>query len=273
MGLLWDRESDLSEVQRSVLRVKDAARRREISPQEWPLAMVAYALEMSEDSTLLSEGAAAYADFVRSAPAEARQTSLQLLSRFITSRKGEGWRALLLYTLGEAQNPKLCARAASLVLTLAAPEDSCRFSGAAALVHMLQRGVGTAGMLGAVLDTSDLRLLPLLEPLYTLPAAALAPLLADLHTTLNSLSSAWLLQLLEQQPALAESITSALVHLAGQTSLVADLVYPIPTWAYTNPTPQPLHAWTVAEYLPRMRPRLAPHLSPSQMHRLEAAFS
>lgn len=259
----------MSELRRLVLRVKDPARRAGIAPAEWPTAIVAYALELSEDPELLSEGAEIYASFAQQVPLPERAGALAQLGRFITSRRGEGWRALLLFAQGESQDMQLSARAATMALSLAPPSETSRFTGAAALAHLVEQGLATPGILSALLSVSDLRLLPLLAPLCALPAARLTPLLEGLSTTVNSLSAEWLLRLQEAQPDLEPLITAAFIRLASQTPLVADLIYPIPTWAYTNPAPQPLHAWTLPEFLPRMKSRL----HADQLRALAPAFS
>ena len=267
-----DREADLTELQRLVVKLADPARHAELSAEEWPLAMVAYALHLSEDADLLSDSTLAiYASFVQHAPAATRAAALSQLAGFVTARRGAGWRTLILFALGEAQDAALGARAATLTLQLAAPTPDERFAGAAALVEQLKQA-GPPSMLSALLSAADLRLLPLLAPLCSLPQEHLQPLLAGLNTTLNSLSAELLLQMLEAQPQLAGELTSTLVRMAKHTPLVADLVYPIPTWAYEKPAPQPLHAWTLPEYLPRMLPRLAPHLSARQIQTLHEAF-
>lgn len=269
MGLFRDREEELTELQRLLLRVKDTARRAELAPHQWPTAMVAYALDMSENPALLSEGLAAYATFTQQAPVADRAGALARLGSFITARRGEGWRALLLFAVGETREPQLSARAATLALTLAPPAEHTRFTGAAALAYLVEQGAATPGVLSALLSVSDLRLLPLLTPLCSLPPAVLTPLLEGLHTTVNSLSAEWLLRLQETQPTLAPAVTSALQRMAAHTPLVADLIYPIPAWAYTNPTPQPLHAWTLADFLPRISTRL----SAEQLHTLTPSFT
>ena len=269
MGLLRDREEELPELQRLLLRVKDPARRAAISPEQWPTAMVAYALDMSEDPAMLTEGLEVYAEFARQSPPTDRASALAQLGRFVTARRGEGWRALLLFVLGERQQTQLCTRAATMTLTLAPPGDESRFPGAAVLAHLVEQGLGAPGILSALLSVSDLRLLPLLSPLCSLPADTLAPLIRGLSTTVNSLSAEWLLRAQEAQPTLESLVTDAFIRLAAKTPLVADLVYPIPTWAFTNPTPQPLHAWTLSEFLPRMRSRL----TPAQLLALTPAFT
>ena len=274
MGLFRDRESELSGLERLVARLKDAARRPDTSAEEWPLAMLAYSLHMSEDPALTEEGGAVYADFVAHTPPSVRRGSLAQLGQFITRRRGRGWKALLLYALGESADATLSHAAATMAISLAEPEGETRFTGAQAMVDLLcTRGDAPAALLSALLGLSDLRLYPLLKPLTeTLNEARWAALLAGLDTTLNSLSAACLQDVLEHYPALAEAITTALIRMVGKTPLVADLIYPIPTWAYENPAPQPLHAWSLQDYLPRLRPRLQPHLSLEQMQRLKAAF-
>ena len=56
------------------------------------------------------------------------------------------------------------------------------------------------------------------------------------------------------------------------TTVVIDLVLPIPTWAFEKPTPQPLHGWQRAEYFPRLLPGLSAHLTEAQILRLRTAF-
>lgn len=272
MGLFSNREAELTELQRMVVRVKDPARRHELSAEDWPVAMVGYTLQMSEDPALLGdEGKEVYAAFAQAASSEARLSAFAQMSRFITARRGEGWRALLLYALCEPYHT-LCTRVATLVLNMAPNTEAERFAGAAALVNLVAQQGASPGVLCALLHVADLRLLPLLEPLYHLPQSRAEALLRGLTVAVNSLSSAFLLSLLEAQPGLAPAITEALVRMAARTTLVADIVYPMPTWAYRQAAPQPLHAWTRQEFLPRMRPRLMPYLSAEQMQSLEVAF-
>lgn len=276
MGLLNDRESDLPPLQRLIVRLQDATRRRDLPVEEWPTALVAYALHISEDPALLGEESLAiYADFVTLAPVETRKNSLSNLAGFVTRRRGAGWRALLLYAMGETTCPELCARAATLAISLAPPvEGQPPLVGASAVAGLLAAATAPPAMLSALLSLPDLRLLPALQPLLALPLPRMRALLAPLSCTLNTLSSAFLLQALETRPAdLADHIVAALVRLATRTPLVADIALPLPTWAYTAPTPQPLHAWSLPEYLPRILPRLQPHLTPAQLSTLHTAFT
>lgn len=272
MGLLRDRESELPLLQRLVARLQDAARRHELSADEWAMAMVAYGLDKSEDPTLLSEGEALYADFVQSVEPEGRSRALSQLSQFVNQRRGKGWQALLLFAMGEAETPRICSQAATLAVMSAPAAEGSPFPGATALVELVARQEAPPALLGALLSLPELRLLPVLQPLYTLPPARLHALLAGVESSLNTLSASFILQLLEAQPCLAEDIVAALLRFAAITPLVADIALPIPTWAFEKPTPQPLHAWALSEYLPRMLPRLQPHLNSAQIERLRAAF-
>ena len=262
-------------LQRLVRRLQDATRRREVSAVDWPTAMVAYALHMSEEPELLHEGLTVYADFAQCVDATARRHSLARLADFVQQRRGSGWRALLLYAMGEQTQPELSERAASLAIMSAAPSaaDASPLSGARSIVELLAREDAPASMLGGLLSLPDLRFLPMLSPLFDLPRPRRQALLAGVTCTLNSLSSAFVLQMLEADPTLASEATAALLRMAGKTPLVADVALPIPTWAYKSPTPQPLHAWSLAEFLPRMLPRLEPHLSPQQIESLRVAFA
>lgn len=273
MGLFQDQESGLPLLQRLVARLKDATRRRELSPGDWTTAMTAYALQMSEDPALLTEGLEAYADFAQIASASERQASLSRLAQFVMQRRGAGWRALLLYAMGEAEHAELCARAASFAVSLAPHEEPLPFAGAQALVELLATHEDApAAMLDGLLLLPDARLLSCTEPLYSLPTARMRSLLSGMRSPLNSLSSAFLLRLVEGNHELADAVTDALVRMAANTPLVADIAMPIPTWAFRNPTPQPLHAWSLPEFLPRILPRLLPLLSPQQVDALRAAF-
>ena len=274
MGLFRDRADELPALQRLVERLKDAVGRQALSAEEWGTAVVAYGLHLSRDPELLSdESLAMYADFVRLVPENQRLASLNRLAGFVMQRKGDGWRALLLYAMGETANAELSARAANLAATCAAPSESVRFTGVQAIVELLARDEAPTAMASAVMSLSDLRFLPLLEPLCRLPLPRLQKLLAELRTTLNSLSAACMLHLLETRPELSQDISAALARLALHTSLVADVVLPVPTWAYEKPTPQPLHAWELPEFFPRMLPRLEPHLSSAQLDCLRKAFT
>lgn len=275
MSMFRDREDDLSEIQRLVAKLAEPAGRRAFSADEWALAMAAHALRLSDDPDQPDAAALdLYAEFTQAAPAHTRRSSLERVAQFVAARRGAGWKSLLLYALGESHSPALSRRASLLALTLAPPEQDKRFTGAAALVHLMSTHTSaTPAMLGALLSVSDLRLLPELAPLSRLTTARVEALLRGLETTLNSLSAACLQQLLEAHPELAEAVTQALLRLAADTPMVADLVYPMPTWAYENPAPQPLHAWELPEYLDRMRPWLTPHLTPEQMQRLQQAYA
>lgn len=270
MGLLRDRDAELSQLERMVVRLQDPARRKDMPPEDWPTAMVAYSLHMSEDPALLTEGRAVYADFAQAIAPPERLNSLMRLSGFICQRKGAGWRALLLYAMAE-NAPELCARAAALAVSCV-PCAEGRFYGAEALVKLLAEPQTPPAICGGLLSLADLRLLPTLRPLAALPPARLRPLLNGLSTTLNSLSAACLLHVLEAAPSLSQEVTEALCRLASQTPIVADLALPLPTWAYERPTPQPLHAWSLPEFLPRLMPRLQPLLSPAQIDLLRLAF-
>ena len=278
MGLLRDNESELPQLQRLVARLQAPARRRELPAQEWPTAMAAYALHHSEDTAALlgDEARCIYADYVQHTPQAAREDALNHLAAFISRRRGSGWRALLLYALGESTCAELSARAATLATTLAPPpaDGQPPLAGAAAAVGLLARAEAPSAILGALLSLPELRLLPALHPLAELPLPRQRALLSALGCTLNSLSAACLLHLLETHPAeLAEPITAALARLAQRTPIVADIALPLPTWAFASPTPQPLHAWTPQEYLPRLLPRLQPHLTPHQLDTLQRAFT
>lgn len=272
MGLFQDNFSMLSELERLAAMVQDPARVQEIGADEWPLAMIACGLVTCNDPDRLQENLDAYAIFASKVAPAGRKASLAQLVRFITARKGDGWRALLPYTLAEPE-PVLSRAAAMQLATLAQPGEAEKLTGVAELARLLARRADTpATVLEALLSLSDLRVQPMLEPLYSQAPERLASLLVAMTPAPNHLSFTWILGALDAQPELAEQVVALLERMAPAATAVIDLVMPIPTWAYTKPAPQPLHGWTRAEYFPRMLPVLSRHLSEAQISRLKAAF-
>lgn len=262
----------LSELERLAAMVQDPARVQEIGADEWPLAMIACGLVTCNDPARLPENMAAYDIFCRKTPLAGRKNSLAQLVRFLTSRKGDGWRALLPYALAEPE-PALSRTAAMQLATLAQPGAEDKLTGVAELARRLTaQPHPSAPVLEALLSLSDMRVLPWLAPLCSLPVETLGSLLERLNPAGNHLSYSWVLQLLAAQPALAEQVTALLERMAAATSVVIDLVLPIPTWAYEKPAPQPLHGWSRSEYFPRMLPVLSVHLNEAQISRLRTAF-
>lgn len=264
----------LSELERLAAMVQDPARVQEIGADEWPLAMIACGLVTSNDPDRLQDNIDAYSIFVSRVALEGRKGSLAQLVRFVTARKGDGWRALLPYALAEPI-PVLSRTAAMQIATLAqpAPGTDDKLTGITELGKLLcTRPDVPASILEALLGLSDMRVLPVLEKLYDLPTERLEELISSIIPTGNHLSFSWVLGVLSAHPALAASVTALLERMAAATTAVIDLVLPIPTWAYAKPTPQPLHGWTPAEYFARMLPVLSRHLSPEQMNALRSAF-
>lgn len=272
MGLFQDNFSMLSELERLAAMVQDPVRIHEIGEDQWPLAMIACGLMTSNDPSQLGENLKAYRIFISRTTPEKRQGSLHQLSRFITQRKGEGWQALLPYALAESDTA-LSRKAGLLAITLAKPTEQKRYIGAEAIVQHLCEEETPATLLNSLLGLSDMRFLPLLEPLKTLPAERLCNLLEALVIPPNHLSCSWLLDLLEQRPELAEPIVLALSRTAPAGNLVLDLILPVPTWAYEKAAPQPLHGWSGKEYMERMRSRLTSHLTPAQIARISATYN
>ncbi len=273
MSLERDIFSELTGVSRLLARLRDDRQRESLSVQEWCLGMVALAIAEADQPNLPGEVfPPLYAQFEKNAAAEQRAQALACLGEFVTRRRGEGWRALLLWAAVES-HPWLASRAATLTVTLAVPEQGTRFVGAHALVHLLHtEKKPSAAIVSGMLAPADLRLLPELMQLHDLSVDQLSSILRGLQGQLNSLSSAWLLPL-AQTPALCEPLTHALERLAASTQLVADVNYPMPAWSFTLPAPQPLHSWSLPEFLPRILPQLVPFLSESQLLRLRSAFS
>ncbi len=272
MGIFQDHFSMLSELERLAAMVQDPVRVQEIGADQWPLAMMACGLMTSNDASRLDDNLIAYRIFASKTPSAARKGSLAQLSRFITARKGEGWRAILLYALAEPE-AAIARKAAMLVLTLAQPADGQPLRGVSELVTLLvQRETAPVTLLDALLNTSDMRVLPLLSPLEDLPVDRLTRLLNTLQTTANRLSCTWLAERAAADAALVQPVTDALCRIAPGSSIVIDLTLPMPSWAFQNAAPQPLHGWSPAEYFPRLKPALEPVLSAEQLAAVRAAF-
>ncbi len=258
----------LSEVERLAAMAQDPARRLTMGPAEWPMAMMAFSLLVSNDPSRLDEVLEIYPLFREKTSAAERVKSLALLEAFIRQRKGEGWRAMLGYALGD--EPAVSLRAAKLVTLMAKPEEGERFTGVRELVRLLmQRSDAPKTLLSAVLDLADLRVEPLLEPLFGMDGERLAKLLPAAMA--NRLSCNWTLSLLEKRPELAELVTASLCAM-GSTPEVLDVAMPIPTWSFSSPKCQPLHGWTAPEYFARMLPSLSGRLSEEQLGRVRSAW-
>lgn len=263
----------LSELERLAAMVADPVRIREIGADQWPLAMIACGLMSSNAPERLAHNLQVYSLFVSKVNPAERQKALSQLARFITARKGDGWRALLPFAVAEPE-AFISSTAALHVATLAQPSPETKLYGVAALVdNLMFNSDCNPAVLSAVLGLSDMRCLPLLEPLFSLPEDRLCRLIAGHSFSGNHLSYQWMLSLLKAHPMLHEQVTHALAAMAHNNEIVLDVVLPIPTWAYTQPTPQPLHGWSLPEYLARMLPVLSQHLSQQQLQLLRSAFA
>lgn len=273
MGLYQDNFSMLSELERLAAMVLDPVRIHEVGTDQWPLAMLACGLVTGNDPDRLQDNLRVYSVFMQKVQPATRKSALTQLSRFITQRKGEGWRAFIPYAVAET-DALISSTAALQLVTLAQPSTTEKFTGLSTLVKLYRELPGAnPAALSAVLGLSDMRLLPLLQLLYELPEEQFADLLAATCAPGNHLSYSWVLGALEAHPAMAETATLVLERMAAAADTVMDLVLPIPTWQFAKPTPQPLHGWTRPEYLARMLPVLNKHLSAEQLARLQAAFA
>ena len=263
----------LSELERLAAMVLDPVRIHEVGTDQWPLAMLACGLVTGNDPDRLQDNLHAYSVFMQKVQPATRKSALSQLSRFITQRKGEGWRAFIPYAVAET-DALISSTAALQLVTLAQPSTTEKFTGLDTLVKLYRELPGSnPAALSAVLGLSDMRLLPLLQSLYELPKEQFSDLLAATCTPGNHLSYTWVLGALEAHPEQAETVTLVLERMAAAADTVMDLVLPIPTWQFAKPTPQPLHGWTRPEYLARMLPVLNKHLSAEQLARLQAAFA
>ena len=272
MGLYQDNFTGLSELERLAAMAHDPVRVHEIGADQWPLTMMACGLMASNDEEKLEENFDIYDIFASRTTVAARKSSLVQLSRFISGRKGEGWKSMVPYATNEPDEA-LSRKAATYVATLAQPGPQEPLAGVQELVSYLVRDDSTpATLLDALLCMADMRVLPLLQPLLELPEERVSGLLDDLSTTPNRLSLTFLLRVLESYPALAEEVTEALCRIAPLSPVILDLALPVPTWAFEKPNPQPLHGWTAPEYFARMLPELSPALDAGQLQRVREAF-
>lgn len=270
MGLYQDNFTGLSELERLAAMAHDPVRIHEIGADQWPLAMMACCMMASNDEEKQEENVGIYGTFAEKTSVAARRSSQIQLCRFISGRKGEGWKALIPYATQEPDRA-LARKAALQIITLAQPAPEQKLAGCTALVDLLCDH-GPTALLDALLSTADMRVLPLLQPLERLSAARLGFLVESLDCTPNRLSCTWLLNVLSVQPELAEQVTTALCAMASKAPVIMDLVLPIPTWAFEKPVPQPLHGWTPAEYFARMLTELRPRLTDEQLSRVRAAY-
>ena len=270
MGLYQDNFTGLSELERLAAMAHDPVRIHEIGADQWPLTMMACCMMASNDEEKQEENIAIYNIFAKKVTPAARRSGQTQLCRFIAGRKGEGWKALLPYATEEPERPLACKAALQMIM-LAQPSPTQKLAGCEELVKRLVDH-GPTALLDALLNTADMRVLPLLKPLETLSVPRLTFLLESLECTPNRLSCTWLINVLAVQPELAEAVTSALCTMAPKAPVIMDLVLPIPTWAFEKPVPQPLHGWTPAEYFARMAEELKPHLSGEQLARVRTAF-
>ncbi len=272
MGLYQDNFTGLSELERLAAMAHDPVRVHEIGADQWPLTMMACGLMASNDEEKLEENFDIYDIFVGQTTVAARKSSLIQLSRFIAGRKGEGWKAMIPYATQELDDT-LSRKAATYVVTLAQPGPTEPLAGVQELVTRLVRDEFTpTTLLDAILSMADMRVLPLLQPLFEVEADRMEEFLMDLTTTPNRLSLTFVLQALAVYPSLAGEATDALCRMAPLSPVILDLALPVPTWAFEKPTPQPLHGWTPAEYFARMLPELQPVLNADQLQRVREAF-
>lgn len=262
----------LSELERLAAMALDPVRVHELGEDQWPIAMLAAALIAGGDESRRAELMAAYGVFVQKNPAAARASSLVQLSRFVSANKGNGWRGFLPCATADP-DASLRRKAAIYICTLATPGELERFTGVAELARRLAADESMPlSALEALLSLGDMRFLPLLEPLYSLPEARLAAWFGALDVVPNHLFYNWLLGALEKKPALASELVGLLVRTATKASVIIDLTLPVPSWAFKSAAPQPLHGWTPQEYFARMNPRLLPHLSAEQLGEVKVAF-
>ena len=177
MGLYQDNFSGLSELERLAAMAHDPVRVHEIGADQWPLTMMACGLMASNDEEKLEENFDIYDIFASKTTVAARRSSLVQLSRFISGRKGEGWKSMIPYATQE-EDEALSRKAATYVATLAQPGPEQPLAGVEELVTRLVRDeFAPTTILDALLSMADMRLLPLLQPLLDVSAERLEDLL------------------------------------------------------------------------------------------------
>lgn len=270
MSIYQDHFAGLSELERLAAMAHDPVRVHEIGADQWPLAMMACGLIAGNDEEKQAENLPIYGIYAQKTPVSARKAGLVQLTRFITARKGEGWKSLVPYAVIEPDTA-LSLKAALQIATLAQPGAEQVLAGVAELVT-LTKEYANGVLLSALLSLGDMRVLPLLAPLTELSAEKLAPIINGVLGSANRLSLTWLLDVLLQHPELAEVVTQCICRTVKPELTVLDVVLPIPTWRFEKPVPQPLHGWTAAEYFPRMFAEQPTALSAEHLQRLRAAF-
>lgn len=273
MGIFQDNFSSLSELERLAAMAHDPVRVHEIGVDQWPLAMMACGLLASNDEEKQKENLDIYTIFAEKTPVAARAASLAQLIRFITARKGEGWKALLPYALMEP-DARVSRKAALSIATLAQPGPSEKLAGVQELVEQVRtQESAPSSLLDAVLMLMDMRVMPLLQPLEMLSEERLSKIVSSLDVPANRPLCTWLLRLVSLYPGLAESVTATLCRAASDAPTILDVAMPIPSWAFTKAAPQPLHGWSRPEYLVRMLPDLEPVLNAQQLEKLRQAYA
>lgn len=272
MSIYQDNFDSLSELERLAAMAHDPVRIHEIGQEQWPLAMMACGLMASNDEEKQEENLDIYPVFAEKTSVASRRTSMQMLCRFISSRKGEGWKSLLPYILCEPA-PEVSGKASLNLVTLAQPAPDTPLSGVIELVHCIKSddALDNAPLLNSILSLADMRALPLLQPLCDLPQERLEDLVDSVAIPANHLACQWLLRVLESCPAAAQQVADALCRIMPAAPTVLDVALPIPFWAFEKPQPQPLHGWSNAEYFPRMLPELEKYLSPEQIDAVRSA--
>ena len=234
--------------------------------------MMACGLMASNDEKKQEENLDIYPVFAEKTSVESRRTSMQMLCRFISLRKGEGWKSLLPYILCEPA-PEVAVKASLNLVTLAQPAPDTPLSGVIELVRCIKAddALDNAPMLNAMLSLADMRALPLMQPLCELPQERLEDLLDSISIPANHMACQWLLRALETCPAAAQAVADALCRIMPLAATILDVALPIPFWTFDKPQPQPLHGWTCGEYFPRMLTELQKHLSAEQIDAVRTA--
>ena len=272
MSIYQDNFDSLSELERLAAMAHDPVRIHEIGQEQWPLAMMACGLMASNDEEKQEENLDIYPVFAEKTTVASRRGSMQMLCRFISSRKGEGWKSLLPYILCEPA-AEVSGKASLHLVTLAQPAPDTPLSGVVELVRCIKAddAQDNAPLLNAILSLADMRALPLLQPMCDLPQERLEDLVDAVAVPANHLACQWLLRVLESCPVVAPQVADALCRIMPAAPTVLDVALPIPFWAFEKPQPQPLHGWSGAEYFPRMLPDLEKHLTQEQISQIRAA--
>lgn len=253
--------------------------RNKIEKGKLPPVMTSCCLFSNSNTRQKKDIFPAYPDFSSSCSEAQIFSSLERIANLIKEKKGLYWKALCPFAIA-APMPSIRKKAAYLIGTLAPSGNNITrpFTGFNFLVDVLcdssfRPGLSKSPLFDALLETADLRLLPLaLEIIDKLSDIQISGILKQSTLIPNALACEWLLNALNTYPSLAKDITLVFVHASRRTNTIIDAITPIPAWKFKNPAQQPLHGWSLPEYFERIKRRLSQSLSSVQIDSIRQAW-